>query len=311
MNCLVTGGAGFIGSHIVRALVDRGDRVRVIDDFSSGKRDNLTEVMSDIELVEGDIRDADVTMNAAQGVEAVFHLAAVPSVPRSIKEPRLTHQVNVDGAFNVLLAARDAGVSRFIFSSSSSIYGDTETLPKIEDMTPKPKSPYALQKLIGEQYCRIFSETYGMSTICLRYFNIFGPRQDPESEYAAVIPKFITSMINDRPPTIYGDGTQTRDFTYVSNAVSANLLAADKDSFNGEIVNISTGIQLDLNNLAKKVGEIVNREYDPIYEESRPGDVKHSLGAIKKAKSLLGYRVITPLDQGLVATYESFASCRA
>lgn len=311
MNCLVTGGAGFIGSHIVRALVNRGDRVRVIDDFSSGKRDNLTEVMSDIELVESDIRDANVTMNAAQGVEAVFHLAAVPSVPRSIKEPRLTHQVNVDGAFNVLLAARDAGVSRFIFSSSSSIYGDTETLPKIEDMTPKPKSPYALQKLIGEQYCRIFSETYGMSTICLRYFNIFGPRQDPESEYAAVIPKFITSMINDRPPTIYGDGTQTRDFTYVSNAVSANLLAADKDSFNGEIVNISTGIQLDLNSLAKKVGEIVNREYDPIYEESRPGDVKHSLGAIKKAKSLLGYRVITPLDQGLVATYESFASYRA
>lgn len=308
MNCLVTGGAGFIGSHIVRALVNRGDRVRVIDDFSSGKRDNLTEVMSDIELVEGDIRDVNVTMNAAQGVEAVFHLAAVPSVPRSIKEPRLTHQVNVDGAFNVLLAARDAGVSRFIFSSSSSIYGDTETLPKIEDMTPKPKSPYALQKLIGEQYCRIFSETYGMSTICLRYFNIFGPRQDPESEYAAVIPKFITSMINDRPPTIYGDGTQTRDFTYVSNAVSANLLAADKDSFTGEIVNISTGIQLDLNSLAKKVGEIVNRKYDPIYEESRPGDVKHSMGAIKKAKSLLGYRVITPLDQGLIATYESFAS---
>jgi len=311
MNCLVTGGAGFIGSHLVRALVDRGDSVRVIDDFSSGKRDNLTEVMSDIELVEGDIRDAAVTMDAMRGVETVFHLAAVPSVPRSVQEPMLTHQVNVDGAFNVLLAARDAGVSRFVFSSSSSIYGDTETLPKIEDMTPRPKSPYALQKLIGEQYCRIFSETYGMSSICLRYFNIFGPRQNPESEYAAVIPRFITSMINDRPPTIYGDGTQTRDFTYVSNAVSANLLAADRDSFTGDVVNISTGIQLDLNSLAKKVGEIVKRAYDPIYEESRPGDVKHSMGAINKAEDLLGYRVITPLDQGLVATYESFASYRA
>ena len=311
MNCLVTGGAGFIGSHIVRALVDRGDRVRVMDDFSSGKRENLTEVMPDIELVEGDIRDENIAIDAVKGIETVFHLAAVPSVPRSIKEPRLTHQVNVDGTFNLLLAARDASVSRFIFSSSSSIYGDTETLPKIENMTPRPKSPYALQKLISEQYCRIFSETYGISTICLRYFNIFGPRQDPESEYAAVIPRFITSMINNRPPTIYGDGTQTRDFTYVSNAVSANLLAASKDSFTGEVVNISTGIQLDLNSLVRKVGEIVNRDCDPIYEESRPGDVKHSLGEIKKAKNLLGYRVITPLDQGLVATYESFASYRA
>ncbi|MBN1882153.1 MAG: SDR family oxidoreductase [Deltaproteobacteria bacterium] len=311
MNCLVTGGAGFIGSHIVKALVDRGDRVRVIDNFSSGKRDNLKEVLPDIELVEGDIRDADVTRSVATGITAVFHLAAVPSVPRSIQEPRLTHQVNVDGTFNMLMAAKDAGVSRFVFSSSSSIYGDTETLPKIEDMIPMPKSPYALQKLIGEQYSRIFSEIYGISTICLRYFNVFGPRQNPESEYAAVIPRFITSMINDRPPTIYGDGTQTRDFTYVSNAVSANLLAAEKDSFKGEIVNISTGIQLDLNSLAKKVGEIVNRDYDPIYEASRPGDVKHSLGGIKKAKDLLGYRVVTPLDQGLVATYEAFSSYRA
>jgi len=311
MNCLVTGGAGFIGSHVVRALVERGDRVRVVDDFSSGKRDNLTEVLSDIELIEGDIRDMDVTADAARGVDAVFHLAAVPSVPRSVQEPRLTHEVNVDGIFNMLMAARDANVSRFIFSSSSSIYGDTETLPKIEDMVPMPKSPYALQKLIGEQYCRIFSEIYGMSTICLRYFNIFGPRQDPESEYSAVIPKFITNMIHDRPPTIYGDGTQTRDFTYVSNAVSANLLAAEKDSFKGEVVNISTGVRLDLNSLAKKVGEIVKCDQDPIYEASRPGDVMHSLGEIKKAKDLLGYRVVMPLDQGLIATYEAFSSCRA
>ena len=308
MNCLVTGGAGFIGSHVVGALVERGDRVRVIDDFSSGIRDNLAEVLSDIELIEGDIRDVDVTKNAARGVEAVFHLAAVPSVPRSIKEPRLTHEVNVDGTFNMLMAARDTGVSRFIFSSSSSIYGDTETLPKVEDMPPRPKSPYALQKLIGEQYARIFSETYGMSTICLRYFNIFGPRQNPKSEYAAVIPRFITNMINDRPPVIYGDGTQTRDFTYISNAVSANLLAAEKDSFGGEVVNISTGIQLDLNSLAKKVGEITHREYDPIYEETRPGDVKHSMGEITRARELLGYRVVTTLEEGLVATYESFAS---
>jgi nucleoside-diphosphate-sugar epimerase len=184
-------------------------------------------------------------------------------------------------------------------------------LPKIEDMVPMPKSPYALQKLIGEQYCRIFSEIYGMPTICLRYFNIFGPRQDPESEYSAVIPKFITNMIHDRPPTIYGDGTQTRDFTYVSNAVSANLLAAEKDSFRGDVVNISTGVRLDLNSLAKKVGEIVKCDQDPIYEASRPGDVMHSLGEIKKAKDLLGYRVVMPLDQGLIATYEAFSSCRA
>jgi len=308
MNCLVTGGAGFIGSHIVVALVERGDRVRVIDDLSSGTRENLSEVLSDIELIERDIRDVEATKNAVRGVEAVFHLAAVPSVPRSVKEPRLTHEVNVDGTFNMLMAARDTGVSRFIFSSSSSIYGDTETLPKVEDMPPRPKSPYALQKLIGEQYARIFSETYGMSTICLRYFNIFGPRQNPKSEYAAVIPRFITNMINDRPPVIYGDGTQTRDFTYISNAVSANLLAAEKDSFGGEVVNISTGIQLDLNSLAKKVGEITHREYDPIYEETRPGDVKHSMGEITRARELLGYRVVTTLEEGLVATYESFAS---
>jgi UDP-glucose 4-epimerase len=311
MNCLVTGGAGFIGSHIVGALVERGDRVRVIDDFSSGTRDNLAQVLSDMELIEGDIRDVDAMNNAAQGVEAVFHLAAVPSVPRSVKEPRLTHEVNVDGTFNVFLAARDAGVSRIIFSSSSSIYGDTETLPKVEDMPPRPKSPYALQKLIGEQYARIFSETYGMSTICLRYFNIFGPRQDPESEYAAVIPRFITNMINDRPPVIYGDGTQTRDFTYISNAVSANLLAAEKDSFAGEVVNISTGVRLDLNSLVKMVGEIVHREYDPVYKETRPGDVKHSMGEIKRARNLLGYQVITSLEEGLVATCESFTSYRA
>jgi nucleoside-diphosphate-sugar epimerase len=218
--------------------------------------------------------------------------------------------VNVDGTFNLLLSSRDAGVSRFIFASSSSIYGDTETLPKKEDMIPRPKSPYALQKHIGEQYAKIFSQTYGLSTICLRYFNIFGPRQDPESEYAAVIPKFITSMIKDRAPVIYGDGTQTRDFTYVSNAVSANLLASEKDSFRGEIVNISTGVRMDLNELARRLGEIVNCSHTPIYEDPRPGDVKDSLGEIKKAGELLGYRVTTSLEEGLVATYESFASSR-
>jgi nucleoside-diphosphate-sugar epimerase len=303
---LVTGGGGFIGSHIVEELLKRGESVRVLDDFSTGRRENLSGFKGDVELIEGDIRDKDMIKRAMAGIKIVFHQAAVPSVPRSIREPDYTHDVNVNGTFRLLLAARDEGVDRFVFASSSSVYGDTPKLPKVEDMPTSPLSPYAVQKLMGEYYTRIFYGVYGLPTVCLRYFNIFGPRQDPNSEYSAVIPRFIKRMIDKSSPIIYGDGTQSRDFTHVSNAVNANLLATMGDRCLGDVMNISTGERIDVNTLAGDLGDIMDFDMEPIHEPERAGDVKHSLGDITKAKRLLGYEVITDFREGLSATVDFY-----
>ncbi len=306
MKYLVTGGAGFIGSHIVEELLKRGESIRVLDDFSTGRRENLSGFDGDIELIEGDIRDKDTVKRAMAGIKVVFHEAAVPSVPRSIREPEYTHDVNVNGTFGLLLAARDEGVDRFVFASSSSVYGDTPKLPKVEDMSPSPLSPYAVQKLMGEYYARVFFEVYGLPTVCLRYFNIFGSRQDPNSEYSAVIPKFIKRIIDKNPPIIYGDGTQSRDFTHVSNAVNANLLATISGRCLGEVMNISTGERIDVNDLATELSKIMDFDIKPIHEAERAGDVKHSLGDITKAKRLLGYEVITGFRDGLSDTVDFY-----
>ncbi len=302
MEYLVTGGAGFIGSHIVEALLKSGQKVRVLDDFSTGKRQNLAPFVGDIRLIEGDIRDPNAVSKAVRGVDVIFHEAAVPSVPRSVREPRFTHDVNINGTLALLMEARDSGVSRFVYASSSSAYGDTPTLPKVEDMPPAPQSPYAVQKLMGEYYARVFHLVYGLPTVALRYFNVFGPRQDPTSDYAAVIPMFITRMMIMKPPLIYGDGTQTRDFTYIDNVVSANILAADSAPCVGEVMNISTGHSVDLIKLAGVIGSVMGAGIDPIFEPARDGDIKHSFGDIAKAKKLLGYRVRVDLEEGLSRT---------
>lgn len=302
MEYLVTGGAGFIGSHIAEALLKTGSRVRILDNFFSGRRQNIASFVRDIELIEGDIRDRDVVARAVRGVDVIFHQAAIPSVPRSVREPGPSHDVNVNGTFGLLLAAKDAGVSRFVYASSSSAYGDTPTLPKVEDMSPAPLSPYAVQKLMGEYYTRVFYLVYGLPTVALRYFNVFGPRQDPSSEYAAVIPKFITRMMTKTPPLIYGDGTQTRDFTYIENVVSANMLAAESDKCLGQAMNISTGQQVDLLELARSIGDVMGTKIAPVFEPPRDGDIKHSFGSIEKAKRLLGYTVRVGMADGLSRT---------
>ena len=302
MECLVTGGAGFIGSHIAEALLKSGRKVRILDNFYTGRRQNIASFIRDIELIEGDLRDRDAVARAVRGVDVVFHQAAIPSVPRSVREPLLTHDVNVNGTLGLLLAAKDAGVSRFVYASSSSAYGDTPTLPKVEEMPPSPLSPYAVQKLMGEYYTRVFYLVYGMPTVALRYFNVFGPRQDPASEYAAVIPKFITLMMAGKPPLIYGDGAQTRDFTYIENVVSANMLAADDTRCLGEVMNISTGQQLGLIELAKAIGNLLGTSIEPVFDHPRDGDIKHSFGSIEKAKRLLGYSVRIGMEEGLSRT---------
>jgi nucleoside-diphosphate-sugar epimerase len=304
MECLVTGGAGFIGSHIAEALLKSGKKVRILDNFYSGRRQNIASFVRDVELIEGDIRDQAVVTKAVRGVDVVFHEAAIPSVPRSVREPLPSHEVNVNGTFGLLLAAKEAGVSRFVYASSSSAYGDTPTLPKAEEMPPAPLSPYAVQKLAAEYYTRVFYHVYGLPTVALRYFNVFGPRQDPGSEYAAVIPKFITRMMAKTPPLIYGDGTQTRDFTYIENVVSANMLAAESDKCLGEVMNISTGQRLDLITLAEMIGSVLGVSIAPIFEPPRGGDIKHSFGSIDKAKRLLGYSVRVGMDEGLSRTVQ-------
>ena len=302
MKYLVAGGAGFIGSHIVEGLLLSGEKVSVLDNFSTGKRENLAAFKHDIRLIEGDIRDFDDVKKAVGGIDVIFHEAAVPSVPRSIQEPSLTHDVNVNGTLALLLAAKEKGVSRFVYASSSSVYGDTPALPKAEDMPPSPLSPYAVQKLMGEYYTRVFYSVYKLPTVSLRYFNVFGPRQDPASEYAAVIPKFITRMMAKEAPVIYGDGTQTRDFTYVVNVVGANLLAAHNDRCLGEVLNISTGKNIDLITLAQMVGTVMGIGILPVFESSREGDIKHSFGDITKARRLLGYDTKIGLEEGLSHT---------
>ncbi len=309
VSVLVTGGAGFIGSHLTERLVLLGARVRVLDDFSTGKRENIAHLLDRIELLEGSLTDPQTVRQAVEGVEVIFHQGAIPSVVRSVEDPLTTHQVNATGTLLLLLAARDAKVKRVVFASSSSVYGDTLTLPKREDMPPSPQSPYALSKLIGEHLCRLFWNLYGLETVSLRYFNIFGPRQDPTSQYAAVIPRFITALLNGEPPTIYGDGEQTRDFTFVDNCVQANLLAATAENVAGEVINVGSGKQTSVNELFRLIRQLVGADaIEPFYAPPRPGDVRHSLADITKAREKLGYEPRIPLEEGLRRTVEWFRS---
>jgi UDP-N-acetylglucosamine/UDP-N-acetyl-alpha-D-glucosaminouronate 4-epimerase len=301
---LVTGGAGFIGSHIAERLVRDGHRVRLLDDFSSGKEANLGSILDAVEIVRGDIRDARLVNEAAKGVDIVFHEAALGSVPRSVADPISTHEVNITGTLNVLLAARDAGVKRVVHASSSSVYGETPILPKHEEMTPQPLSPYALSKLVGEQYGKVFKQVYGFEVVTLRYFNIFGPRQDLESQYAAVIPRFITALLTGKSPVVYGDGLQSRDFTYVDNVVDANLLASEAEGAAGQAFNVACGGRYTLNELLTRLREMIGSEIRATYEPVRTGDVRDSQASIEAAERVLGYRVSVGFEEGLRRTVE-------
>ena len=307
-NVLVTGGAGFIGSNLTEALLQRGHFVRVLDDFSTGKRENLifNKTYPSLEIVEGDIRDLNTCQKAIKGTEYVFHQAALPSVQRSVEDPKTSNAVNAGGTLNILLAAREERMKRVIYASSSSIYGDTPTLPKHEGMPSDPLSPYALQKYIGEQYCRLFYQLYGLETISLRYFNIFGPKQDPNSLYSAVIPKFIDALLQGRPPIIFGDGEQSRDFTYIENVVQANLLAISAEHLHGEAINIACGKRTSLNQLLNILKEILKSKLSPLYQEPRQGDVRHSLADIRKGKEILNYETTVDVEMGLEKTVEFF-----
>jgi len=299
---LVTGGAGFIGSNIAEELVKRGHPVKVIDNFLTGKRENVSSFLDKIEFIEGDIRDSDACNRALEGVDFVLHQAALPSVPRSIEDPLLTTEINIRGTLNILLASREAGVKGFVFASSSSVYGDDPNLPKKEDTVGNPLSPYAISKLAAEKYCRVFSQIYGLSTVCLRYFNIFGPQQDPSSQYAAVIPNFITRMLKGESPTIFGDGEQSRDFVNVFNVVEANILASKAKGVSGEVFNIGCGEGTTVNALASKLNEILKEEISPSYDKPCPGDIRHSSADISKAKKMLKYESLVPFGKGLEET---------
>ena len=304
---LVTGGAGFIGSHLAEELVRRGHRVRIVDSFITGKRANLV-VSSQAELQEGDLADAGVAERAVSGMDFVLHQAAIPSVPRSVKDPATSHRANVTASLNLLLAARDAGVKRLVYAGSSSAYGNTPTLPKREDMPAHPLSPYALQKLVVEQYCQMFTQLYGFETVTTRYFNVFGPRQDPGSPYSGVISLFSTAILEGRQPTIYGDGGQTRDFTYIANVVDGVLKACEAPQAAGEVVNVATGGRISLNELLTVMNRIVGSHVKAVYKEARAGDVRDSQADITKAKALLGYEPTVGLEEGLKRTLEW---CRA
>ena len=307
MDCLVTGGAGFIGSNVVHRLLERGSTVRVLDDLSTGRMENLRDIAGDIEFVEGDIRDGETVAGVMREVTNVLHIAALPSVVRSVEDPVTSNDVNVCGTLTMLVAARDAGVKRFVFSSSSSVYGDTEVLPKQEDMKPMPLSPYAAQKLTGEHYCKIFHGLYGLETFVLRYFNVFGPRQNPASQYAAVIPLFIDAFKNDRAPVIYGDGAQTRDFTYVDDVVEANICccAAPAEGAGG-VYNVARGDRVSVNELAETLMSIMDKDIRPVHEAARPGDVRDSQADSTRARELLGWEPGTTFDEGLRKTVEFF-----
>lgn len=296
---LVTGGAGFIGSHIVDELVRRGETVRVLDNLATGKRQNLARVWDQIEFIEGSLTDPATVQAAMQGVDYVLHQGALPSVPRSVADPATSHEINVTGTVNVLIAARDAGVRRLVYAASSSAYGNSPTLPKREDMPTNPLSPYAVSKLAGEHYCRAFYQVYGLETVCLRYFNVFGPRQDPKSQYAAVIPKFIAMIRRGERPTIYGDGAQSRDFSYVANVVQANLLAATAPPAAGRVMNVACGQRHTLLDLVAALNRLLGTHLAPVFLADRAGDVKHSLADIAAAKELLGYEVLVPFEEGL------------
>jgi nucleoside-diphosphate-sugar epimerase len=311
VQLLVTGGGGFIGSHLVERLVRDGHRVRVLDNFTTGHRRNLDPVIDEIELVEGDMQSYERAHNAVRGCEIVLHQAAMPSVPRSVQDPLTSNASNVIGTLNVLLAARDSGVRRVVFASSSSVYGANPELPKREDMPALPISPYAVAKLAGEGYCRSFSEVYGLETVALRYFNVFGPRQDPLSAYAAVVPNFITAAIKGESPVVYGDGEQSRDFTFVENVVEANLLAMTASGVAGRAYNIACGERTSLNQLVAAIGRVLDRSIEPRYREPRAGDVRHSLADTTRAQEDLGYRINVSLDEGLARTARHYLGADA
>jgi nucleoside-diphosphate-sugar epimerase len=296
---LVTGGAGFIGSNIVEELVRRGERVRILDNFSTGKMENVVSFQEGIELIEGDLRHLDTVRQATEDVDYILHQGAIPSVQKSIDSPLDTDESNVRGTLNLLVAARDSGVKKVMYASSSSVYGDTPTLPKTEGMKPAPLSPYAVSKLAGEHYCQVFCQVYGLETVALRYFNVFGPRQDPTSQYAAVIPKFVTAMLRGEQPVICGDGEQSRDFSYVTNVVQANLLAATAPGVGGQVFNIACGQRYNLLELVATINRILGTDITPVHTAPRAGDIRHSLADIVRAREMLGYQVEVEFEEGL------------
>jgi nucleoside-diphosphate-sugar epimerase len=306
LKALVTGGGGFIGSHLARRLLRDGYEVRVLDNFASGRRENLFDIWDDIELVEGDIQSYERVHNAVRGCHVIGHLAALPSVPRSVQDPLTSNATNVTGTLNVLLAARDAGVGRLVYASSSSVYGASPDLPKREEQPTLPISPYAVAKLAGESYCRAFHEVFGLQTVALRFFNVFGPGQDPLSQYAAVIPRFTTALLAGQPPTIFGDGEQSRDFTFVENVLDGVTLALTTEGVGGRAYNCATGTSVTLNELVTKLREIIGVDVDAVYEEGRPGEVRHSQADVSRAKADLGYEPAISVDEGLARTVEFF-----
>lgn len=305
---LVTGGGGFIGSHIARALVRRGDRVRVLDNGFSGGPERIADVRQDVEWIDGDVRDTECLQRVLQGVEVVFHEAAIASVPRSIAEPELAHSSNLTGTLNVLVAAQRAGARRVVFASSSAVYGDLPDSPKSETMPLQPLSPYAAQKAASEYYLQIWHRLHGLETVALRYFNVFGPMQDPQSEYAAVIPKFITTVLSGGEPTIFGDGEQSRDFIFVENVVEANLLAAREPAAAGQILNVGSGASITLNQFIAHLSRITGREIHPVYAPPRPGDIRESVADISRLQAVLGYQPLVSFGEGLERTVAAFAA---
>jgi nucleoside-diphosphate-sugar epimerase len=298
---LVTGGAGFIGSHLAETLLRRGATVRVVDNFLTGKRENLAH-LAQAEFIEGDLADPEVARRAVAGIDYVLHQAAIPSVPRSVLDPVTSNRANIDATLNVLVAARDAGVKRVVYAGSSSAYGNAPTLPKVETMPTAPLSPYALQKLVGEQYCQMFTRLYGLETVTIRYFNVFGPRQDPSSPYSGVISLFISALCEGRRPTIFGDGGQTRDFTFVENVVDGVLRATEASGASGEVINVATGGRISLRQLFDAVRQRVGVDVEPVFDEPRPGDVRDSQADITKARTILGYEPLVSFDEGLGRT---------
>ena len=310
-KCLVTGGAGFIGSNLAGELIRKGAKVTILDNLSTGFRENLEEISGDFEFIEADLNDDKAVSAAVEGAEVVFHQAALPSVPRSVDDPVETHQACVNGTFNLLVKARDAGVRRFVYAASSSAYGDQEALPKVETMRPDPLSPYAAAKLTGEYYCRVFNEVYGLETIALRYFNVFGPRQNPSSAYSGVISRFIDALMKGDTPVIYGDGEQTRDFTYIANVVDANIKASQTDKGIGEVMNVANGERVSLNQLLEALKAITGRDDAKAeYREARKGDVKHSQADNSRAVECLGYDKLVGLEEGLQKTIDWWKTSR-
>ncbi len=310
MRVLVTGGAGFIGSNLVDGLLRDGHEVRVLDNFSTGHRSNLAHVRDDVEVVEGDLRSYERVSRAVRGCERVFHQGALPSVPRSVQDPLTSSEINIGGTLNVLLAARDEGAGRVVFASSSSVYGDAPGFPRVETQATSPLAPYAVSKLAAEQYCRVAHLVYGLETVCLRYFNVFGRRQDPFSQYSAVVPKFIVAMRDGEAPTIYGDGTQSRDFTHIDDVVAANMLAMTVPGVGGKIFNIAGGRQVSLNELMGELNAVLGTQIEPLYAETRAGDVKHSLADVGRAERELGFSTAVTLREGLRRTIDAFEASR-